>query len=60
MNNKQTSAEDTEESYEDWLYRTSIAAEANAEKNGWLTTEQVEAELTKRRYEFYKKQQKAA
>lgn len=61
MNDKQkTTVEEPDESYEDWLCRTSIEAEANAEKNGWLTTEQVEAELTKRRHEFYKKHQKAA
>lgn len=48
------------ESYDDWLYRTSCEAEDESEKNGWLTTEQVEVEMVKHKYEALKKHQKAA
>ena len=52
--------EDPNESYDEWLYRTSCEAEAEAEKNGWFTTEQVEAVMAKHKYEALKKHQKAA
>ena len=55
--------EDPNESYDEWLYRTSCEAEAEAEKNGWFTTEEAEAILTAHKHEYFKnrkKQNKAA
>ena len=49
-----------QETHQEWLLQTSLEAEAEADKNGYLTTEQVEAEMTKHKHEFYKKYKQAA
>ena len=59
MRKKPIKVEDPNESYDDWLYRTSCEAEAEAEKNGWFTTEEVETKMAKHKYEALKKHQKA-
>ena len=59
MQKKPIKVEDPNESYDDWLYRTSCEAEAEAEKNGWFTTEEVETKMAKHKYEALKKHQKA-
>ena len=60
MQKKPIKVEDPIESYDGWLYRSSCEAEAEAEKNGWFTTEEVEAIMAKHKYEALKKLQKAA
>lgn len=49
-----------QETRQEWLLRTSLEAEAEADKNGYLTTEQVEAEMTNHKHEFFKKYKQAA
>lgn len=49
-----------QETHQEWLLRTSLEAEAESDKNGYLTTEQVEAEMTKHKHEFFKKYKQAA
>ena len=49
-----------QETHEEWLLRTSLEAEADSDKNGYLTTEQVEAEMAKHKHEFFKKYKQAA
>lgn len=49
-----------QETHQEWLLQTSLKAEAEADKNGYLTTEQVEAEMAKHKHEFYKKYKQAA
>ena len=48
-----------QETHQEWLLRTSLEAEAESDKNGYLTTEQVEAEMTKHKHEFFKKYKQA-
>jgi hypothetical protein len=59
MQKKPIKVEDPIESYDDWLYRTSCEAEAEAEKNGWFTTEEVETIMAKHKYEALKKTPKS-
>lgn len=57
-NTKATPIDD--ESYDDWLVRTSLEAEAESEKNGWVSNEEAEAIMTAHKHAFFKKQKKAA
>jgi len=44
------------ESFHDHLVRTSLEAEAEAEKNGWINNEKVEALMTAHKHAFFKKE----
>ena len=44
------------ESFDDNLVRTSLEAEADAEKNGWINNEEAEALMTAHKHAFFKKQ----
>ena len=50
----------TNETYHDWLTRTSLEAEIESTKKGFLTTEKVEQRMAAHKHDFYKKQPKAA
>ena len=50
----------TEETYQEWLARTSLEADAESNKKGFLTTEEVEHKMAVHKHDFYKKQPKAA
>lgn len=51
---KATSAIENE-SFDDHLVRTSLEAEAEAEKNGWINNEEAEALMTAHKHAFFKK-----
>ncbi len=60
MKNTKVAAILEDESYNDSLVRTSLEAEADAEKNGWINNEEAEALMTAHKHAFFKKQKKAA
>ncbi len=55
MENTKTSAIENE-SFDDWLVQTSLDAEAESEKNGWVSNEKTEALMAAHKLAFIKKQ----
>jgi hypothetical protein len=49
-----------QETHQEWLIRTSLAAEAESTEKGWLTTEQVQQNFMKHREDTIKKHKKAS
>ena len=60
MKDSKTTSAIENESFDDHLVRTSLEAEAEAEKNGWVNNEEAEALMTAHKHAFFKKQKKAA
>jgi hypothetical protein len=42
-------------SYDDWLVRTSLEAEAESEKNGWVSNEKAKAIMAAHKQAFFKR-----
>ena len=60
MKDSKTTSAIENESFDDHLVRTSLEAEAEAEKNGWINNEEAESLMTAQKHAFFKKQKKAA